>query len=451
MVNLFQICHFVGVSVGFEKLLKIMQSLVDAAIRDGVEAEKCVVGQHRTTSDQKNTFMEHIRHYTRTRIPIEWVIDIADETSGWFYGTAYYYNDVDRTIHVMVPDKLNPTYSGDVPLDHRTVHFIECVDGKTDALFNKIVRDNVVKVRWEVEWLEDDISEDGADSEPIPSHWTRSFARYYIQMTNQILVEDSESAEDGARSYVMLGADGNIRLLECVKGKGQEDFDRLVLEGIVQAPVEAVEGARSRLENKRQTPPSSPKHERQSNDTNVPVAAASNSAFSPTINPELYPEEPLMMRSDPIPDSPSHSHGVTVRKLSELSSSLRSSVFDLITEREADKKRALDYAQAFQAFVMDGDLQTGYVLWDKMTNLREQAVKQKNGLLEDTNADLSEEAKIKAQKMEKGLMLLVKTGGTPLQVAEDRIEELKKINTKLKKALDIREKENNTMRSMMSK
>jgi len=81
---------------------------------------------------------------------VEWVIDIADESSGWFYGTAYHFDDTTRMIHVMVPDKHNPTFDGHVLLDYRTVHLIECVDGKTDALFNKIVRESIIKIRWYV-------------------------------------------------------------------------------------------------------------------------------------------------------------------------------------------------------------------------------------------------------------------------------------------------------------
>ena len=51
-------------------------------------------------------------------------------------------------LHVMVPDKENPSFDGHVLLDHRTVHLIECADGKSDALFNKIVRDSIIKVKF---------------------------------------------------------------------------------------------------------------------------------------------------------------------------------------------------------------------------------------------------------------------------------------------------------------
>lgn len=51
-----------------------MESLVDACIKDGVEFEKCVVSQHKTTIEQRDIFAAHIKNHPRTKIPIEWVI-----------------------------------------------------------------------------------------------------------------------------------------------------------------------------------------------------------------------------------------------------------------------------------------------------------------------------------------------------------------------------------------
>ena len=64
--------------------------------------EKCVVSQYRTTKKQLDTFNEHMKKNSPDRISVEWVIDIADEANGWFYGTAYHYNDTTQMIHVMV-------------------------------------------------------------------------------------------------------------------------------------------------------------------------------------------------------------------------------------------------------------------------------------------------------------------------------------------------------------
>jgi len=103
---------------------------------------------------------------------------------GWFYGTAYHFDDSTQMLHVMVPDKVNPSFDGNVLLDHRTVHLIECVDGKTDALFNKIVRDSVIKVKWDVEWFEEvedgAVAQDWGTTEGNVGNWIFSAARFHL-------------------------------------------------------------------------------------------------------------------------------------------------------------------------------------------------------------------------------------------------------------------------------
>ena len=76
--------------------------IVDSAIADFVQDEKCVVAIYRTTVEQKEKFKEHLKTCPRNYIPIEWVIDIADESNGWFYGTAYHFDDTTQMLHVMV-------------------------------------------------------------------------------------------------------------------------------------------------------------------------------------------------------------------------------------------------------------------------------------------------------------------------------------------------------------
>ena len=53
---------------------EIFQSICAAAIREGVESEKCVVAQHRTTKQQKATFVSHLETCKVNNVPIEWVI-----------------------------------------------------------------------------------------------------------------------------------------------------------------------------------------------------------------------------------------------------------------------------------------------------------------------------------------------------------------------------------------
>ena len=90
------------------------KSLVALCVKDKIEDEKCVVSQYRTTIEQKKIFLKHLTTCNKQQIPIEWVIDIADESNGWFYATAYHYNDQTQMLHVMVPDKENPTFDGKV-------------------------------------------------------------------------------------------------------------------------------------------------------------------------------------------------------------------------------------------------------------------------------------------------------------------------------------------------
>ena len=66
------------------------------------------------------------------------------------------------------------------------------MDGKTDALFNKIVRESVVKVRWEVDWFEEDAPVDNAILPEQGGRWPQSCARYYLRIVNQVLVDIRE-------------------------------------------------------------------------------------------------------------------------------------------------------------------------------------------------------------------------------------------------------------------
>ena len=229
-----------------------IESLATASTNDDVDQERCVVEQYRTTAEQKEDLIDLLASCPRDRIPLEWVIDIADETNGWFYGTAYHYDDTTNMLHVMVPDKQNPTFDGPVYLDHRTVHLVECVDGRTEALFNKIIRENIIRVKWEVDWFDEDTTPNGT---PVkgngPSQqngrWIASAARYYLRIANQLLVEDEDFGEGDSRGFVMLTADMNVRLKLCHKGKGQEDFDRLVTDGCVLSTPEVLEAAKKSL------------------------------------------------------------------------------------------------------------------------------------------------------------------------------------------------------------
>jgi hypothetical protein len=294
----------------------------------------------------------------RNSIPIEWVIDIADESNGWFYGTAYDYNDKDQTLHVMVPDRSNPTFDGVVPLDYRSLHLIECIDGSTDALFNKIVRNSVQKIKWDVEWYEEEENSTGEGA------WTASVARYYIQMTNQILVEDTgqESTSD-QKSYVLLTVDQNIKLIGCQKGRGQADFDRLVLENIVLSGPDVVKEITERHaeERKKKTPSKSTpgmgqKDRRDAHqEGSKPLADEPEIMTSPLTKENV---ENLEMKS------------MSVRRIADYTKNLRDNIEDILEEREKNKSQLFRCARKFKAFALDGDLKQGLSLLEDFESVK---------------------------------------------------------------------------------
>lgn len=303
-------------------------SYAQSAIAEGVENEKCVVSQYRTSKKQKEIFEKHLDSCDSKRIPIEWVIDIADESNGWFYGTAYDFDDENGVLHVMVPDKDNPSFDGDVALDHRTVHLVECVDDHSHALFNKIIRDSVLKVRWEVEWFEEgEGDEDGPTAEgeeTVNGRWVLTMARYYIRIANQLLVEEVGFGENSSKGFVMLTADINVKLRYCHKGRGGEDFTRLLKEGIVQSTPEAQES----LEELDTEKP------RRKSVTNKDAHRVGD--ISPSNNP--------------------------VRKLAEMAGGLKDCLSDVLDDREKVCNDRMKMAKAFKAFAILGDLDSGMKL-----------------------------------------------------------------------------------------
>lgn len=339
----------------------MLASLVDASIHPDVEKEKCIVAQFRTSSESRKQFQAYVNTVPREKIPIEWVIDIADESNGWFYGTAYDYDDTTGMLHVMVPDRQNPTFDGHVLLDYRTVHLIECVDGKSDALFNKCVRDSVVKVKWDVEWFEEDADGGGGK-------WVKSLARFYIRMANQILVEDILSGEH-SHGYVMLTADLNVRLRKCIKDRGNDDFNRLINEGLVQATPEAVE-----------------------------AAAASKLLASPPHGAQgLYGDSTSVKAGE---------KGPSVKKLADISHNLKECISDLLDEREMVSKQRKDTAEAFKLFAIDGDLDAGLALWSQMDAFLEKEARKAatNGTGQEDHMDLAaEDAWYLASRLDKSM------------------------------------------------
>lgn len=413
-------------------------SLLASSIKDGVEDEKCVVAQYRTTAKQKNAFVQHISNHPKNSIPVEWVIDIADESNGWFYATAYHYDDTTQMLHVMVPDKENPTFDGQVLLDHRTVHLIECVDGKTDALFNKIVRDSVVKVKWDVEWFEE--SEDGhGESESwaadgTTGSWISSSARYYIRIANQLLVEDKDLGQE-SRGFVIITADLNLKLLKCHKGKGAEDFNRLINEGVVQSTPEAAEAARAAL-----TPTGTPHQTNESRLGSTPFSdAAGTSRNLSSTNPGIM-SSPQTGAAGLTPAS----------KLADMSTGLRECVVDILDDRDRLKAETNSLADMFNTFALEGDLDAGLKLMQHFEGVRARAERLREAQATDAPLPADDEDKIEAiaddaiylaQKLERNLTKIAKTGGEVPSSAQEEIESLRKSLRKARSELDAKEEE----------
>jgi hypothetical protein len=428
------------------------ESIAILACRPGVEDEKCVVSQYRTSSEQRQKFHDHLNHHSGNRIPIEWVIDIADESSGWFYATAYHFNDLTNMIHVMVPDKNNPTFDGEVPLDHRTVHLVECVDGNTDALFNRIVRDSVLKVKWDLEWFEEDPESHDDTNGEAPGRWIQSFARYYIRIANQILVEDGDS-EEGVRGYVMLVADSNIRLLHCYKGKGLDDFSRLIQEGIVQSRVDAIENSEStsnRLPSVDdldlgmiygQKPASKP-----------PLAHGNK----PTSSAPLSPVEMHSVHGSDHSQSFSSQELNNLRKLTEMAKGLKECLGDLLDERDDQSNQLQEIAKAFKSFALNGDLTAGLRLNEKIDKI----LTRKGGNhdnhetgsshTDEVNYDaIADDAWKLSNKLERGLLKHHKSQSEHLLngASSKEVDHLKRMVNKMQQQLDDRDEEIRSLRS----
>ena len=374
-------------------------SLAQKAASEAAVNEKCVVAQFRTTPEQREVFATHLASCNSEAIPVEWVIDVADESNGWFYGTAYHFNDRTQMLHIMVPDKVNPSFDGNVQLDHRMVHLVECVDGKTEALFNKIIRDSITKVKWEVEWFEEgpgDTKFDG-DSEVV-GRWISSVARYYLRIANQILVEDVEGPNGGvSHGFVMLTADLSLKLKECVGGRGLEDFNRLVMDGQVQS--------------------SKATHEKA-------IISASK------------------LRSM---DSQDGAEGSTpLRKLADMSRSLRESIAILLEEREklqSDKKTLI---AGFTSFALDGDIDAALKLMSLVDEYKSPVHQQIQEEWEIANED----AWYLCQRVEKSALKLFRAGD-PASAAAEEMEQMRKQLKALKKDLLIKESEIEVLRAQL--
>ena len=151
-----------------------------------------------------------------TTIQVEWVVDVADNNLNWFVATAYAIDTVRRVLRVAIPDRDEPTWEGDLPLDPKTIHLLECCDSKSVALYKQCCREGSIKCKWIVEWC-------------IDGAWFNGEALYYGRLANVVYCSDGRNV---ALHEVVI--DENLRLVECLDDSSRGDFEELVVDGIVK-------------------------------------------------------------------------------------------------------------------------------------------------------------------------------------------------------------------------
>jgi len=203
-----------GKAVSLLQLALAGKEVADAELLDHLPDLKIT----RMMAETLKKALNELPQQTSGEIPIEWVVELADEDLQWFVGTAYMYHDAQQTLHVCVPDKEAPTWEGTVPLDFRACHLLECCDAYSQALYCTAICNAVIAVNWQVGWVD---NERGKQSARV---------RWFLPLAYQILVEDPKKASQ----LITLALGNHITLLACdCTGVGRETFYQLIKEGTV--------------------------------------------------------------------------------------------------------------------------------------------------------------------------------------------------------------------------
>ncbi|CAM9353620.1 unnamed protein product [Chrysoparadoxa australica] len=151
-----------------------------------------------------------------------WVVDVADESDDWFIATGYSFNDDKQTVHVMVPDSENPVWEGDIPLDCRALHLLECCDPYSTALFKQIVKDSAVEVDWEVTVASLAEQKDGGAAAV-----SAGVVNLFLPMGGYVVMQEA-----GKTGCSLVNVDSSLTLVRCGEKGGQvaEDAFFLLLE-----------------------------------------------------------------------------------------------------------------------------------------------------------------------------------------------------------------------------
>lgn len=209
----------------------------------------------------------------------------------------------------------------------------------------------------------------------------------------------------------MLTADMNVRLKFCHKGKGQEDFDRLVTDCCVLSTPDVLEAAKKSLKDMMGDRPGS---------TAGPAGGTAEKE-------------------------------VSVRKLADMSRSLKECVSEILDEREKVATYRVKMAKSFKQFVMEGDLDAGLRLLVDADEVHAKQAKKLEALAASQEGDevadekdsfelAADDAWIIANKLERGTIKLLRQGGDGSQSA-DEVTFLRQTQKKMKADMDAMERE----------
>lgn len=213
---------------------------------------------------------------------------------------------------------------------------------------------------------------------------------------------------------MIITADVSVRLLECLKGKGEEDFSRLISEGVVSASDDAAQYAQAVLAAKRSPLP----------------AEASRAAAATTTTVVGSAENATAGKGD---------DDALVKKLVDMSKGLRDCVDDLLDERTKRKDESSTLTALFRDFALGGDLDCGLRLLEQTSSAAGAGSSEEEERMEA----IVEDAKYLSHKLERTLHKAAAAGQT-LGSGED--EDLRKAVKKLKKEIEERDRELRVLR-----
>lgn len=171
----------------------------------------------REDADDLSPWVGRSRGATAPWLPVEWVIEVADERGRWHFGTAFCLHE--KAVDVAIPDREEPVWEGRVPLAVGSFRLVECLDphGVARSVYRTLLAMSAVPVAWRVRFFDD---ADGALHEGT--------AVAYNQLGTTLLVDDAAA---GRRATVQLANAHVVDVGDDVRR--YRDLCRLVEEGSI--------------------------------------------------------------------------------------------------------------------------------------------------------------------------------------------------------------------------